>query len=103
MRATVSVEHLVVDKVLYDFVNHEAIPGTGVQKRPFWSGFSALVQALAPRNSELLLRRDELPSKSDAWHRQSPGAVFERTRHKEYLLESGYLAPESPPLAVDTA
>src|SRR5229473_4606831 len=103
MRATVSVEHLVVDKVLYDFVNHEAIPGTGVQERPFWSGFSALVRALAPRNSELLLRRDELQSKIDAWHRQSPGAAFDRTRYKEYLLEIGYLVPEKQPFAVDTA
>src|SRR6266481_5097666 len=103
MRATVSVEHLVVDKVLYDFVNHEAIPGTGVQERPFWSGFCALVRALAPRNSELLLRRDELQSKIDAWHRQSPGAAFDRTRYKEYLLEIGYLVPEKQPFAVDTA
>src|SRR5882672_6140014 len=103
MRATVSVEHLVVDKVLYDFVNHEAIPGTGVQERPFWGGFSALVQALAPRNSELLLRRDELQSKIDAWHRQSPGAAFDCTRYKEYLLEIGYLVPENQPFAVDTA
>ncbi len=103
MRATVSVEHLVVDKVLYDFVNHEAIPGTGVQERPFWSGFSALVRALAPRNSELLLRRDQLQSKIDAWHRQSPGAAFDRTRYKEYLLEIGYLVPENQPFAVDTA
>src|SRR5260370_24236436 len=103
MRATVSVEHLVVDKVLYDFVNHEAIPGTGVQERPFWSGFSALVQALTPRNAELLRRRDELQSKIDAWHRQIPGAAFDPARYKAYLLEIGYLVPEKPPFAVDTA
>src|SRR5882762_4717526 len=103
MRATVSVDHLVVDKVLYDFVNREAIPGTGVQERPFWGGFSALVRALAPRNSELLLRRDELQSKIDAWHRRHPGAAFDRARYKEYLLEIGYLLPEKAPFAVDTA
>jgi malate synthase len=103
MRATVSADHLVIDKVLYDFVNHEAMPGTGVEERPFWSGFSALVRALAPRNSELLLRRDELQSKIDAWHRQIPGAAFDRTRYKAYLLEIGYLVPEKQPFAVDTA
>src|ERR1700680_4484153 len=103
MRATVTVDHLGIDKVLYDFVNHEAMPGTGVQERPFWSGFSALVRALAPRNAELLLRRDELQSKIDAWHRQNPGAAFDHSRYKAYLIEIGYLVPERQPFAVDTA
>jgi malate synthase len=103
MRATVSADQLVIDKVLYDFVNQEAIPGTSVQERSFWSGFSALVRALAPRNSELLLRRDELQSKIDAWHRQTPGAAFDRTRYRAFLLEIGYLVPERQPFAVDTA
>src|SRR5882762_5275253 len=103
MRASVSVDHLAIDKVLYDFVNREAIPGTGVQEPAFWSGFSALVRALAPRNAELLRRRDEMQSKIDAWHRQYPGADFDRTRYKAYLLEIGYLVPEKQPFAVDTA
>jgi malate synthase len=103
MRATVSVNRLGIDKVLYDFVNQEAIPGTGIQEGPFWSGFCALVRALAPRNTELLQRRDELQSKIDGWHRQYPGAAFDHTRYKAYLHEIGYLVPEKPPFAVDTA
>src|ERR1700722_7600745 len=103
MRATVRADCLEIDKVLYDFVNLEAMPGTGVLEQPFWSGFSALVRALAPRNSELLLRRDELQSRIDAWHRQYPGPAFDRARYKEYLREIGYLVPEKQPFAVDTA
>src|ERR1700738_829153 len=103
MRATVTVDHLAIDPVLYDFVNHEAMPGTGVQERRFWSGFSALVRALAPQNAQLLLRRDELQSKIDAWHRQHPGAAFDHSHHKAFLLEIGYLVPEKQPFAVDTA
>jgi malate synthase len=103
MRATVTVDHLDIDKVLYDFVNHEAMPGTEVQERPFWSGFSALVRALVPRNTALLLRRDDLQSKIDAWHRQYPGADFDHARYTAYLLEIGYLVPEKQPFAVDTA
>src|ERR1700686_5143740 len=103
MRLHVSVDHLGIDKALYDFVNHEAMPGTGVQERPFWTGFSALARALTPRNTELLLRRDELQSKIDAWHRQNPGAAFDHSRYKAYLLEIGYLVPEKQPFAVDTA
>jgi malate synthase len=102
MRATVTVDHLDIDKVLYEFVTHEAMPGSGVQERAFWSGFSSLVRALAPRNAELLLRRDELQSKIDAWHREYPGAAFDHSRYKAYLREIGYLVPEQQPFAVDT-
>jgi malate synthase len=103
MRAIVSVDDLGIDKVLYDFVTDEAMPGTEVQAQSFWSGFAALVRRLAPRNAELLLRRDELQSKIDAWHRQYPGAALDHSRYKAYLLEIGYLVPEKEAFAVDTA
>jgi malate synthase len=103
MRATIGVDRLAIDKVLYDFVNQEAMPGTGVQERAFWSGFSGLVGTLAPRNAELLRRRDELQAKIDAWHRQFPGAAFDHARYKAYLFEIGYLVPENPSFTVDTA
>src|SRR5580704_472923 len=102
MRAIVSVDDLGIDKVLYDFVTDEAMPGTEVQAQSFWSGFAALVRRLAPRNAELLLRRDELQSKIDAWHREYPGAAFDHSRYKAYLREIGYLVPEQQPFAVDT-
>jgi malate synthase len=103
MPARVSVDHLEIDGNLYDFVNHEAIPGTGVQEQPFWRGFANLVGALAPRNAALMSQRDQLQAKIDAWHRQYAGAAFEHARYQEYLLEIGYLVPEKQPFAVDTA
>jgi len=103
MSAKVSVAHIEIDRVLYDFVNQEAMPGTGVQEQVFWHGFADLVGALAPRNAALLSQRDQLQEKIDAWHRQHPGAAFDAARYKEYLLEIGYLVPEKPPFAVDTA
>jgi malate synthase len=103
MPARVSVDHLQIDKVLHDFINQEAMPGTGVSERAFWDGFSGLVSALAPRNAALLSRRDRLQQQIDAWHLQHPGAAFEPSRYKAYLQEIGYLVPEQEPFAVDTA
>jgi len=103
MRQSVTVDQLAVDQVLYDFVNHEAMPGTGVEENAFWRGFASLVRSLAPRNAALLRRRDELQSKIDAWHLQHPGPAFDHSRYKAYLLEIGYLLPEGAPFAVDTA
>ena len=57
-----------VARTLYEFVNDEAIPGTGVEATVFWQGYGALVCDLAPRNKALLDRRDELQHQIDAWH-----------------------------------
>jgi malate synthase len=103
MRATVKVDHLKIDKALYDFINNEAIAGSGVQAQAFWSGFAALVRALAPRNAALLSRRDELQAKIDAWHRENPGAGFDPSKYKAFLSEIGYLVAEKEPFAVTTA
>jgi malate synthase len=103
MRATVSVDRLKIDKALYDFVNHEAIAGTGLQAQQFWSGFSALVRALSPRNDALLRRRDELQAKIDAWHRQNPGPGFDRAKYQAFLRDIGYLVPEKESFAVSTS
>jgi malate synthase len=103
MRATVSIDELKIDKGLYDFVNDEAIPDSGIRAQEFWRGFAALVRALAPRNAELLRKRDELQAKIDAWHRQNPGPGFDRAKYKSFLSEIGYLVKEGTPFAVSTA
>jgi malate synthase len=103
MRATVSVDRLKIDKALYDFVNDEAIAGSGVQAPQFWAGFAALVRALAPRNAALLRRRDQLQSEIDAWHRQNSGPSFDRSKYKAFLHEIGYLVAEREAFAIGTA
>src|SRR5271167_666147 len=103
MTATVSAEQLQIDKALYDFVNDEAIPGSGVEPLKFWAGFAALVRSLAPRNAALLRRRDELQSGIDAWHRQNPGPGFDPAKYQAFLREIGYLVAEQEPFSVSTA
>ena len=103
MRATVSIDELKVDQALYDFVNGEIIPDSGVQVQAFWNGFASLVRTLAPRNAELLRRRDELQAKIDAWHRQNSGPGFDHAKYKTFLSKIGYLVTEGTPFSVGTA
>ena len=70
---TIRVEGLEVHRVLHDFVNDEAIPGTGIEAGDFWRGFASLVRRLSPRNAELLAERDRLQAQIDAWHRRNRG------------------------------
>ena len=103
MQAIDGVANVLVHETLYDFVNREALPGTGVDETAFWTGLGRLLRTLAPRNAALLRRRDQLQSAIDAWHRQHPGIHFDRIAYKAYLGEIGYLVPEGEDFAVDTA
>jgi malate synthase len=103
MKATVKVDPIEVDKVLYDFVAREALPGTGIDRDAFWNGFASLVRRLSPRNAELLAKRDRLQSRIDAWHREHPGAQFDAPAYRTFLTDIGYLVPEEAAFAVGTA
>jgi malate synthase len=103
MTERVSLGDLQVARVLYDFINQEALPGTGLAPESFWAGFAALILKFAPRNAQLLQRRDRLQSLIDAWHREHPGANFDRPLHKRFLQEIGYLQREGEAFHIDTA
>jgi malate synthase len=103
MRPTVTVEKITVDKGLYDFVNSEVLPGTGVPQQKFWHDFAGFMAEMTPRNAALLRRRDELQSQIDAWHRANPGPHFDPAKYREFLTAIGYLAAEKPGFSVSTA
>ena len=99
----VLVEGLSVAKVLYDFVNREALPGTGLSETAFWTRLDRIVHDLSPKNRALLKVRDEMQAKIDAWHKARKGQPFDLAAYKAFLAEIGYLVPEGPDFAVDTA
>ncbi|MFF7706271.1 malate synthase G [Pseudomonas sp. NPDC007930] len=85
---------LKVAKVLFDFVNQEAIPGTGVAQDAFWSGAANLIEALAPKNRVLLAKRDDLQAQIDRWHQARAGQPHDAVAYKAFLQHIGYLLPE---------
>ncbi|MCA7963535.1 malate synthase G [Burkholderia cenocepacia] len=94
---------LQVAPALSQFIENEALPGTGIDKAAFWSGFSALVHDLAPRNRELLAERDRLQQELDAWHRAHPGPVRDHAPYRAFLEKIGYLVPVPSNVAAATA
>src|SRR5262249_15573525 len=99
---TVGVDGLTVAKILYDFVNDEALPGTGVDPGAFWRGFSELIHRFTTRNRALLERRSELQSRIDRWHRERAGQQFDVAAYRQFLEDIGYLEPEGPAFSIDT-
>ena len=87
---------LRVEPILHDFMNGEALPGTGVAPERFWAGLDSIVHDLAPRNRELLARRDSLQQEIDSWHAGRRGHPFDPAEYRAFLEEIGYLVPEGP-------
>ncbi|MES3040971.1 MAG: malate synthase G [Pseudomonadota bacterium] len=89
---------LAIAKSLYDLVNNEMAPGTGVEPKHFWDQFEQIMADLMPKNQALLAKRDAIQAQIDAWHQANRNADF--AAYKTFLTEIGYLVPEGPDFAV---
>ena len=94
---------LQVARSLYDMIEKEALPGTGVQSDAFWRGLSTLIHELGPKNRALLARREELQKSLDDWHKVRRGQPFDAAAYSAFLQQTGYLVPEGANFSVDTA
>jgi malate synthase len=99
----VTVHGLQVARTLYDFVNTEALPGTGIEADKFWSGFAALAVKQMPENRALLAERDRLQAAIDAWHKAHPQRPIDQAAYTAFLKEIGYLVPEGAAFSIGTA
>ncbi|WP_448725407.1 malate synthase G [Pseudomonas farris] len=95
MTEHVQVGGLQVAKVLFDFVNNEAIPGTGLTADKFWAGADKVIHDLAPKNKALLAKRDDFQARIDAWHQARAGVAHDAVAYKAFLQDIGYLLPEA--------
>jgi len=95
MTEHVQVGGLQVAKVLFDFVNNEAIPGTGLTADKFWAGAEKVIHDLAPKNKALLAKRDDFQAQIDAWHQARAGQAHDAVAYKAFLQDIGYLLPEA--------
>src|SRR5882724_5279488 len=93
---------LGVAQPLLDFVEREALPGTGVGTAAFWQGLATLLGRLSPRNKELLGKRDALQAQIDAWYAARAGQPVDVEAQIALLRGIDYLAPEPGPFKIDS-
>jgi len=96
--------NLQITQVLYDFIEKEATPGTGITHVAFWEAMCAVLDKLAVRNRTLLARRDELQAKIDNWHTEHNVAYYlsHRDEYKKFLQDIGYLVPVGEDFKIGT-
>ena len=99
----VEVGGLKVDKYLYQLVQEEIAPGTGVDSDAFWSELGKIVKDLGRKNRALLEKRDMMQKQIDEWHLAREGQPIEMSEYKDFLSEIDYLLPEGEDFRVTTA
>ena len=90
---------LQIAKPIYDLVNDQICPGTGIEPDQFWQDFAEIINHFAPINRELLKKRETLQAQIDTWHHQHRDD-FSFADYKAFLQSIDYLVPEGPSFSV---
>ncbi len=98
----VTIGGLGIARELHDFIEREALPGTGIASDAFWKGFGRIAARFAPINRALVETRARLQKMIDEWHIGRAGLPHDPVAYRTMLSEIGYLVPEGPDFAVDT-
>ncbi|MFE8697357.1 malate synthase G [Cytobacillus sp. FJAT-53684] len=91
---------LQVAEELYEFINLEALPGTGVKQAEFWDGLAEIIKDLTPTNKALLAERDKLQNEINIWHKENTKGNF--SDYKAFLERIGYLEEEGDDFEITT-
>ncbi|MBI0329157.1 malate synthase G [Burkholderia plantarii] len=103
MNSMIQRQGLNVAESLARFVDTEALPGTGIDADAFWSGFSAIVHDLAPKNRQLVAERERLQHELNRWHSDHPGPVSDLRAYRQFLESIGYIVPPPSNVKASTA
>ncbi len=103
MTDRVTRSELAVDKILADFIENQALEGTGVSADTFWGALSKLAHEMGPRNAALLEKRETIQAQIDAWHVENRGKTHDHGAYKAFLQEIGYLVAEGDDFQIDTS
>ena len=91
---------LQVAASLADFIDNQALPGTGIEPAAFWAGAADIFARFTPDNIALLETRDAMQAQIDDWHEERAGRPHDAQAYQAFLREIGYLVPEPAPFTI---
>jgi len=94
---------LNINSTLYEFVNKEILPGTGIESEIFWEQFGKAVHELTPINKALIQKRENIQKKIDAWHRENAGKDFNKDEYMNFLKSISYLVEAKGDFKISTS
>jgi len=102
MSAYIEKSDLKVDRAVVDFVETQALPGTGLAADVFWAGLSELVNGFGDENRSLLADRAKIQGQMDAWYKAEGDKALDPAAQEAFLREIGYLVPEGEDFTIET-
>lgn len=102
MNERVQVGGLQVASELYQLINEQVIPGTGIDNDKFWADFESILNDLGPRNAELLAIRESFQAQIDQWHEARAGQPHDASAYRQFLQDIGYLVPAGDSFSITT-
>jgi len=100
MQGYITKGRLQVAEQLDNFINEQALPGTGVDQEAFWQGAEALFEKFIPQNRALLEKREQLQRAIDDYHKA--GNPVGGSEYTDFLKNIGYLVEQPANVTADT-
>ena len=93
---------LKISTGLFDFINNEVIPGTGINSDEFWNSFGEAVHELTPINKNLIRKREDIQKKIDEWHKKNKGKELNKKEYTDFLRSISYIVEEKKDFNIET-
>lgn len=90
-----------VEQELYDFVNKDVLPDSGLTNEQFWTDFEHVIRELVPENEQLLEHRGKLQQQISTWHKEN-NESFDFEKYKSFLEDIGYIEPKTEDFEINT-
>ena len=100
--SNVSKGGLTVSTLLANFIEQQALPGTGIDASQFWAQLEAIINEFAPRNRALLTKRDVFQDQINQWHQSSGNQPIDPAQYRHFLTDIGYIEEEVADFAINT-
>ena len=94
---------LKINSKIFEFINKEVLPGTGIESEDFWNKFEKIVQELSPINKSLIKKRETIQKKIDEWHKSNKGESFNKEEYTDFLKSISYISEEKEDFIIETS
>ncbi|RPF74586.1 MAG: malate synthase G [Rickettsiales bacterium TMED289] len=102
MENYININNLSVSEILFNFIEREAIPDTGISSKLFWINFDKFVHELTPVNKALLEERRKIQLEIDRWHLKNKFKKINTKEYKKFLEKIGYIKKVGPSFKIKT-
>ena len=93
---------LKVSKLLSQFLENEVLNKLDLNVDKFWEDFDHVIKVFAPKNENLLQKRDDIKKKIDAYYISNKDKPHSHDDYINFLKEIDYIVPEGPDFKINT-